>query len=266
VSAGSQSGRIRVGLIGHGAIGRVVAHFLMENRIPGCELAGVLTQSQSCLGRVGDIYELMDSADLIVEAAGQEAMATYGLTVIEGGIDLLVLSVGALVDDTLREALRHAAGGRVMISTGAIGGLDLLRAAAYLGPLDSVSLQTIKPASAVIQKWMDNDLVARLTNPTAPVEAFNGSARSAATKFPSSANVAATLGLATIGLDKTQVTIVGGPEALQMQHTIKASGAAGTYEFSIRNRASDNPRTSAVTPYAVVRALTDTTSRILIGV
>jgi aspartate dehydrogenase len=250
-----------VGLIGHGAIGRVVADLLRENQIAGCEFAGVVTRS------AGDIEELTTAADIIVEAAGQEALIAHGLDVVRRGVDLLVLSVGALVDDELLGALREANGGRVLISTGAIGGLDLLRAAAQMGPLDSVSLETIKPARALIQTWMDDELIRDLTDSKEPIEAFIGSAREASIRFPASANVAATLGLATVGLDKTQVTMVGVPSTNQVRHTIRASGLAGTYEISIENRASQhNPRTSAVTPYSVVRALTDMGSRVLVGV
>jgi aspartate dehydrogenase len=258
---------LRVGVIGHGAIGSVIVRLLLSAQITGCELAGVLTRSQDCVGRVDNIDQLLEGSDLVVEAAGHSALDAYGISVVRRGIDLLVLSVGALVADQLRTTLLETKGGRVLISTGAVGGLDLLRAAAQMGPLDSVSLESIKPAKVLIQDWMSSNLIDELRTAEAPVEAFSGSAREAAIRFPASANVAATLGLATIGLDRTQVTLIGMPNVDQVRHTIRASGAAGSYEFSIENRASaENPRTSAVTPYSVVRALNDMRSPLLVGI
>jgi aspartate dehydrogenase len=209
----------------------------------------------------------LKDADIVVEAAGHTALEAYGLTIIQRGIDLLVLSVGALVADDLRATLRDTAGGRVLISTGAIGGLDLLRAATHMGPLDSVLLESTKPARVLIQSWMDPNLIAELTSADTPVKAFSGTAREAAVRFPASANVAATLGLATVGLDTAQVTLIGVRGLEQVRHTIRASGLAGSYEFSIENRVSaENPRTSAVTPYSIVRALSDMRGRLVVGI
>jgi aspartate dehydrogenase len=258
---------MRVGVIGHGAIGSVIVRLLQAKQVTGCEFAGVLTRSHECVGRVDGIDQLLEGAHIIVEAAGHSALETYGPAVVRSGVDLLVLSVGAMVDDHLRAALIETKGGRVLISTGAIGGLDLLRAATHMRPLDSVSLETIKPANVLIQKWMDPALIDELETADTPVMAFSGTAREAAVRFPASANVAATLGLATIGLDRTHVSLVGIRSIDQVRHTIRASGAAGSYQFSIENRASDeNPRTSAITPYSIVRALNDMRSSLLIGI
>lgn len=215
---------------------------------------------------MADVSELVSRSDLVVEAAGHDALVTYGTAVTGGGVDLLVLSVGALVDDDLLAALRDG-NGRVLVSTGAIGGLDLLRAATRMGPLHHVSLETTKPPAVVVEPWMDAALSGRLREASGPVVAFDGTARQAAARFPASANVAATLGLATLGLDETRVTVVGDPRAERVRHVIRAAGAAGDYEVWIENHPSDrNPRTSAITPYAVVRALEDLNRPVIIGV
>jgi aspartate dehydrogenase len=90
------------------------------------------------------------------------------------------------------------------------------------------------------------------------VIAFSGSAREAARRFPETSNVAALLALATTGLDAVTVEVVGEPRRTGAKHEIEASGAAGRYRFEIENALSpDNPKTSAVTAYAVLRALAD---------
>lgn len=254
---------LRVGVIGRGAIGGTVVRLLEEGAADGCVFSGVLTSGAG----TGDLDALVHRSDLLVEAAGHEALTRYGPVIVEAGVDLLVVSVGALVDDRLLDTLRSEGGGRLLVSAGAIGGLGLLRAAAMLGPLERVSLESTKRAEILVRPWMDPDLVSRLEAGRAPVEVFAGTAREAAARFPESANVAATLGLATTGLDATRVSVVGDPAATRTRHVIRAAGAAGAYEIAIENTPSEeNPRTSAITPYAVVRALNDLRAGMVVGV
>lgn len=252
---------MRVGLIGSGAIGGVVAGALQDGAIPDAVLSGVLRrQPVTVPPAVSSVDELVACSDVVVEAASHAALAAYGPRVVEAGCDLVVLSCGALVDGRLRDALRVRNGGRVLLSTGACGGLDLLRAAHSLRPLEAVTLRTTKVASAVVRDWMEPGVVRRLLDGEDPVIAFSGTAREAVRLFPETANLAALLALATIGFDRLAVTVVGEPGRTSAAHEIRARGAAGTYRFEIENAVfPENPRTSAVTAYAVLRALADRT-------
>jgi aspartate dehydrogenase len=176
-----------------------------------------------------------------------------------------VVSVGALLDDALRSKLSNG-DGRLFVTTGAIGGVDLLRAASMMGELEDVSLVTRKPARAVVRPWMASEVVDALENGTEPVVVFTGPARTAVERFPESVNVAATLSLVTIGFDRVRVEVVGDPDADHVEHTVRARGAAGSYDFTIRNVPSpDNIRTSAITPFAVLRGLTDLAAHVVPG-
>ena len=152
----------RVGVIGFGAIGAPVIEALRDGRIPGCNLSGILTRSTPPdeLERfaASSLHDLIDRSDLIVEAAGHKALGRTGPSVIESGTDLLVLSVGALVDDLLYQRLTRDGGGRLLISTGAVGGLDTLLAAMLVAPLDSVSLISKKPSEFLVRPWMSEEL------------------------------------------------------------------------------------------------------------
>lgn len=265
---------IAVGVIGHGAIGGVVAGALGRGEVPGCRLAGVLVRrpavrsaSRDVPAAVGGLDDLVARSDLVVEAAGAAALAEYGPAVIDAGVDLLVVSVGALVDDDLRTRLcAGGTRGRVLLSAGAVGGLSLLRAAALYGPLHEVRLTTTKLPAALERPWMSAGERARLRQARDPVIVFAGSARDAVARFPASVNVAATLALATVGFDETRVELVADRQAPRVRHEISVVAAAGRYEMAIENVPSANPRTSAVTPFAVVRALRDLNAGVVVGV
>lgn len=249
---------LRVGLIGCGAIGSVVARELADGAVPGVGLTAVLDPIKDHPLRVGNLDALLARSDVVVEAAGHAALREHGVVVRESGIDLLVVSIGALADDSLEAELRGAEGGRLFLCTGAIGGFDILRAAMLLGPLEHVSITSTKPAAALSRPWMDEAVVDALADGTEPVTVFDGPARQACDRFPESANVTATLSLATVGFDRVRVQMVGDPAATKVRHEVSAVGEAGTYKLSFENAASpDNPRTSAVTAYSVLRALTD---------
>lgn len=261
-------GVTRVGLVGHGAIGHVLAQLLRDEQVPGCALSAILVRQDGAFSeRATDLDDLCRRSDVVVEAAGHAALAELGPRVIAADCDLLVVSTGALADHELHERLLAAGRGRVLISGGAIGGLDTLRAAQMAQGLDSVSLHTTKPSSSVTESWMPAELQEHLRRTADPVTVFSGSARDAAARFPRSVNVAATLALATLGFDRTTVTVTGDPHATHVEHVITARGAMGNYEFRFQNRpSSDNPRTSAITPYAIARALSDRHARFVAGV
>jgi aspartate dehydrogenase len=263
---------IPVGVIGHGAIGSVVAGALARAEVPGCCLAAVLARAGGAdagppvPAAVASRDDLLARSRLVVEAAGSEALAEHGAAIVEAGVDLLVVSVGALADDALRERLCAPSGGRVLLSSGAVGGLGLVRAAALYGPLREVRLTTTKRPAALERPWMTEAERARLRAATGPVTVFRGSARDAVGRFPASVNVAATLALATVGFDETRVEVVADPTARRVRHEIAVEAAAGRYAVSIENVPSANAQTSAVTPYAVLRALRDLTASVVVGV
>lgn len=253
---------IDVAVVGCGAIGRVVAGALHAGEVPGARLAGVVDPRGAGGLPLLPLDEAIDRAGLVVEAAGQRVLADIGPRVVASGRDLLAVSVGALTDPALLRRLRDAGPGAVHLTTGAVGGLDLLRSAARMAPLDRVRIVMTKRPAALVQPWMDEDEAARLRTAGAPVEAGRGPAREIAAAFPRSANVAAAVALAVGDWDAVEAVMVGDPAADLTSHVITAAGAAGEYRFEIRNRpAPDNPATSEVVPYAVLKAVEDLATR-----
>jgi aspartate dehydrogenase len=244
-------------VVGCGAIGSVVARSLRAGEVPGATLAGVVTRSAQSQFPALSLPQAIEVADLVVEAAGQEALADIAPNVLAGRPSLLVVSVGALRDDAVLKPLAAAAPGRVYLATGAIGGLDMLRSAARMGPLDQVRIVTTKLPATLVQPWMTEAEAAALRTATSLVEVKRGPAREIAGAFPASANVAAAVALA-VGDWDLEAVVMADPNAVMTSHVITASGTAGEYRFEIRNRPSRlNPKTSEVVPYAVLKAIAD---------
>lgn len=260
---GGEGDRLRVGVIGCGAIGGVVARTLLADGVPGARLTRVAHGAHEDPPGlpVGSVDEVIADSDLVVEAAGQHALAEEGPRVLNAGKDLLIVSVGALAAEGVMEAIRAAGPGRPRLSTGAIGGLDLLRAAARMAPLSRVGIVTRKSAESLVQPWMGHAEATRLRTATDPVEVLRGAARQITTAFPTSANVAAAVALAVGDWDLVEAAVVADPGARLTSHVITAHGPAGEYRFATRNRPSPRtPTSSGVVPHAVLRALADLTS------
>ena len=113
---------------------------------------------------------------------------------------------------------------------------------------------------------MSPDVLDRMENGDEPTVVLDGPERDAVERFPASVNVAATLALSTVGFDRVRVRLIADPSAVSVEHVIEATGPAGTYQFRFSNAASrTNPRTSAITPYAVLRGLSDLDAHTVIG-
>lgn len=261
---------MKLGLIGNGAIARVLTrHCEQSDRRFEITGALVLPEDGPSVGQhpTFTAFELLAATapDLIIECAGQQAVVQYGHVVLQAGMDLMVISVGALADDRLRTDLEQSAvatGRKVIIPTGALAGLDALSAARVDG-LDRVSLKTRKPP----QSWTGAPGVAALdlTNIITATDIFTGSAREAALAFPKNANVAAAVALAGIGFDQTDVVLTADPTVKRNTHLLEAEGAFGQLRAEIQAKPSpDNPKTSHLAALSIIRQLNRLTDTLVI--
>lgn len=262
---------MRVGLIGFGAIGQRLARGLLAHP-DRVTLSGVLVHdlSEAQAAAQGDLEQLRPllsdqrdawlatTPELVVECAGHAAVDAHAAAVLGAGCDLLLVSVGALTDDARQQHLRtlaEANGHQVRLVSGAIGGIDWLAAARDAG-LREVVYRGRKPPHA----WRGSPAEAGrdLDSLAVPTLLFEGSARQAARDFPRNANVAATVALATLGLDQTRVELWADPGVSDNQHEVEAWGEAGHLLLRLENRPDPvNPRTSLVTAHSALRAVLD---------
>lgn len=262
---------LSVAVVGSGAIGARVIDELAAGNVPGATLAGVVTRRADALTEavgqlsagITDFGEDLDAAirasDLVVECAGIAAAQTIGARVIAAGRDLLIVSIGALADPASRDALTGGPG-VLRLATGAIGGLDLLAAAARPGGIEdgitSASLTSTKGAASLVQPWMDVEQAQKLETATEPFALFEGTVADAIELYPGSLNVACALAHATGLWGETRVRLVADPAAERTTHEIVAAGAAGEYRFVMTNAVSEaNPTSSAVVAETVLRGI-----------
>lgn len=265
---------MRLGLIGHGAVATLALDALGRNLAAPVAALVCLARPQSAdkahawasrykglMARDIVITTSLEAflaaqPDVVAEAAGHEALAEAGAPVLAAGVDLIVSAVGALSDDVLRSDLEDAArcsGAALIISPGAIGGLDIL-AAAKLSGLSEVRYTSRKPPLAWRGTRADELIV--LSDLRSATVFFEGSAREAARLFPQNANVAATIALAGAGLDETHVRLIADPLVSRNQHEIEIRSLCADLHMRIEGRpAPNNPKTSATTGYALAHIL-----------
>lgn len=254
-------------LIGAGAIGRVVLRELAAH--PVLRIAGVIARPGSASGlqtefgsgirvitSVAAIDSLDTRPDYVLECAGHGGVKEHVAALLRRGIDCALLSVGSLAEPGLPETLEAAArdgGSQLTLVAGAIAGIDAISAARFAG-LDEVSYTGRKPPLGWLGSPAEDK--ADLRKLDSELIIFEGTARDAARLFPKNANVAATVSLAGLGLDRTRVTLIADPATSKNVHQVTARGAFGELDLTISGRPlPDNPKTSALAAWSAVRTL-----------
>jgi aspartate dehydrogenase len=204
--------------------------------------------------------------EAVLECAGHQAVRDHGVRCLESGADLVLTSIGALVDDGLHERLRAAAaraGRRLTLASAGIGALDILGAAA-IGGLTAVRMTVRKDPSA----WYGTE-AERLCDLAAlgePLTIYAGSVREGAARYPQNVNISAAVALAGLGLDRTQLTIVADPTIRTHVIEIAAEGAFGSFRFSEDVEPTvENPKTGKLVAMAVIKTIRQLAAPVVIG-
>ena len=266
---------IRVAVAGFGAIGLEVARALDAGDLPGLALAAVAARD---LGRarsrcadfrtppaVRPVAELPELADVVVECAPAAAFASIARPTLEAGRTLVCVSVGALLDHLDYVDLAAERGGRILVPSGALLGLDAVQAAA-LGEVDEVRMVTRKPPAGLdgVPWLLDQGIDVHAFRE--PTRVFDGTAREGARCFPANVNVAAALGLAGVGPDRTRLEVWVDPTVTRNTHEISVEAEAARLKLRIENVPSDaNPRTGRLVAPSVLATLRKLTSPLVVG-
>lgn len=255
---------LRLALIGWGAINRRVAELLAERGKGDIAIVAIAVRNPAAASGIPAGAKLITTSgelagldlDLIVEAAGREAVGIWGEAALAHAPAFAVASTSAFCDDTLLARLiatAESSGNQLLIPPGALAGIDGIAAASLL-PLDEVIHRIVKPPAAWRGTSAEN-LIA-LDGLTEATAFFSGTARETASRFPQNANVAVISALAGIGLDRTRVELVADPAATGNGHQLSARGAFGKLDIAIENRPlATNPKSSEMTALGLVRLI-----------
>lgn len=269
----SRARPLGVGVVGLGAIGRRVCQAL-DVGLPGLRLAGATARTrdkaEAFLKSLGtpppflSLDELVGACDVVVEASTQAHLQEIAPRALGAGRDLVVLSCGALLGRADWVALAEANGCRILVPSGAIGGLDAVKGGA-VGPITSVTMESRKvptgwaEAPWVVQRKIDLDAIREETL------IFEGPATAACPAFPANVNVLAALSLAGIGPERTTTRIYAVPGLTRNTHRISVEGEFGSLAIEIRNVPSENPRTGRLSYLSTIALLRDLGATLRVG-
>jgi aspartate dehydrogenase len=268
-----QPTQLTIAIAGLGAIGLPVARALDAGQIPGLTLTAIsirdpaktkhiLTTFRTPPGIV-TIDQLGAAADVVVECAPKHVFRAIAESALNRGRIFIPLSVGQLLDhiDLVDLASKH--GGRILVPTGALLGLDAVRAVSE-GTVTSVKIVTRKPPAGLKgAPHLVNNAIS-VDGLTAPLRVFAGSAREAIKGFPANVNVAVALSLAGIGPDKTQVEVWADPHS--QRNTIGVTSDSSDFTMTISGRpTAETPATGRITPLSALATLRRLTAPLVVG-
>ena len=259
---------VGIGLLGCGTMGSELAGAVASGGVRNARIVAVhdpdTPRARAVAGRLDPAPEVCATVDdllavarvdLVVECASQAALKAHGMAILSAPKHLLMISSGALVDADLFRAMAEAAvknGRQFIVPSGALGGIDAIRAARDL--LDEVTLVSTKKPEAFsgapgFARWEGVEF-------SGPQVIYEGTVPEAVRLFPANVNVAATVSLAGVGPEHTKVRVVADPDAPGNVHEVQARGRCGEFSFRLVNRPHvRNPKTSHLAVLSAIEAL-----------
>jgi aspartate dehydrogenase len=270
----------KISIIGCGAIGSELAQHVDSNMTKNVTLLSLLDiQSENALTLKSKLSnsnplifnnfaeyvesESFKDIELVVEAASQNAVTSYLNQLILFKKDVLVMSVGAFANNNFfSEVIRNVENNNINIyvPSGAIAGIDALKS--VKNSISYVTLTTTKNPKSLKDSpfFKQNNLTVDSIKKRTLI--FEGSAIEAVKNFPTNVNVAALLGLAGIGVEKTKVNVIADPSIRINKHEIKVIGKFGELIVRVKNiPSSSNPKTSYLAILSVIECLRTITTK-----
>jgi aspartate dehydrogenase len=265
---------LKIGLLGVGAIGRVIASALDRHELDA-ELVALADQdraraenlSKELFGHpaVVSVEEMIGRCELAVEAASQAALAEFVPKALASGRNMMIMSVGGLLgrEEWFQEARDKSC--TIYVPSGAIAGLDGIKSAS-IGRIETAQLTSRKPVAALQGAKYVVERGLQLEGFEKEAIIFEGTAEEAARAFPATSNVAASLRLAVDPAVPVRVRIVAVPNGTENIHEIQVLGEFGRLTMKVENVPSpSNPRTSQLAAFSAVATLKNLTRSLRVG-
>ena len=257
--------KYRLGIIGSGSLGSIIGKYVSKELYEDYEIVGILSSridnalklanEINCKAYKGLDEMIKDKPDYIIEAATPNVVKDSAVMILENRISLIVLSVGAFADEIFYKKVAQIAkenNCRVHLASGAVGGFDVLNSAILMedgtvGITTEKSPNSLNGAPYLKGRELSKDDVE---------EVFTGTAKEAIKVFPKNINVAVATGLATTGVDNTNVVIRSIPGVKSNKHIIRLKGNTVKVTVEIESTPSpDNPKSSTIAAWSVISLL-----------
>ena len=265
---------MKVGIAGFGSIGKVVGEAL-DKGIENLKLLGVCGRDFEKTNKrisilkstplIMPAQELAEKCEVIVECVPKAAFLEIAEPALRYGRLLITVSGAGILENPHVIDLAKKHGGKIILATGALLGLDAVRAAAE-GNLKEVKMITRKPPNALRNApyLLDNDI--SIEDLKEPKKVFEGTAKEGAAGFPANVNVAAALGLAGFGADRTELEIWADPSLTRNTHAIFVDSDSAKFQMNIENiQSNETPGTGKITALSVIACLRGLAAPLRVG-
>ena len=265
---------MKVGIVGFGSIGTEVAKALIKG-VDNFSLYGIVSRSTENAQKrilqlqheikIYDLETLVNNCDVVIDCAPKEAFRSIATKCIQEHKTLITVSGSGILDNLDLEEIARKNKTQIILATGAILGLDALRAASE-SKINSVKMTTRKPPNALSNAPYVIEKGLQLNELLEPKLIFKGSATEGAKAFPANVNVAAAVGLAGIGANETELEIWADPNLKRNTHKVEVDADSAVLEMSIQNvQTPENPGTGKITGLSVIACLRGLKSPFKIG-
>lgn len=266
---------MKIGIAGMGAVGLRVAQELDQGGIPGCTLAGFSARNDERALELNKhlsaavphyaLDEIANHCDLVIEALPPTLFDDLATSVLQAGKTLVVLTASQLLGRQDLIDLATKTGGKIVIPSGAMLGLDAIKGVA-VGAITSVVIETRKPVAGLIKAPYVAQMDIDLTTLKEPTLILEGSVTEVARAFPANVNVAAAVSLAGVGPDETRMEVWADPSLERNKHTVRVTSDSSDFTMSIQNRPSaENPATGKITALSVIAWLRQQSAVLQVG-
>ena len=210
---------MNVGLIGCGVVGSQIALAISKHQDENLDLLSVFDRhiskaqlvSKETGAAVFDSPRTMirdKRIDLIIEAASHDAVRRFGQEILQARKDFMILSTGALLDDSFLARLSDSATQnrvRMILPSGAAFGVDFLKAARIAGAT-KVKIELHRSNEDLEKLRVNNQVRRKIINKKRGFDHWM-TAREFVSLVPKISNFIATISLAGVGPERTFVRI-----------------------------------------------------------
>lgn len=268
--------KVRIGIIGCGAIGSRMAQTITKDMSKDCKVVGLFDVDADKVTRLATklklrsiakktIDDLIKVSDCVVEAVNSENTVQIIEKIIRAKKSVLAMSVGKLLNAHHLYNLARKNKCYILLPSGAIAGVDAIKAAS-MANIKRISLTTRKPLKGFKTNSYLQSINTDLSKITKETVIFDGTVQQAVKFFPQNINVAATIALASQAPKKLHIKIIVSPEYTRNIHEIELEGDFGRISTKTENVVCpDNPKTSYLAVLSGLQTLKQYCTGILIG-